>query len=345
MNGARMAGAAVIQSIGHYIPAGRQTNDDLARVLDTDDEWVRTRTGIRARAKAADGEPTSTLASHAGKAALAGAGLTEVDTVVVATTTPDMKCPATAPLVADGLGLTGATAFDVNSACVGFLAGLSIASGLITTGNARGVLLIGAEHFSSMVHGGDRATAPIFGDGAAAVVVRPGDADEPGAIGRVHLATDGALRDLAHVKAGGSGRPTTPDTDPRDLYLRMDGRATYRHAVAKMVGSCERTLRDRGMTSDDVDLLVAHQANARILREVARRLGVPADRALVDLTDIGNTGAASIPIALSRAHHGGGLNGGETLLLTGFGAGASWGSTVLRWPALPPGSDPSHPPA
>ncbi|WP_424184585.1 beta-ketoacyl-ACP synthase 3 [Actinokineospora sp. G85] len=334
MVGSTGINAAVVQSIGHHIPTGRQTNDELALIIDTNDEWIRTRTGVQTRSRAAADEPTSVLAARAGAAALAGAAGAEIDTVVVATTTPDMKCPATAPLVADDLGLTGVTAFDVNSACTGFLAAMSVASGLIAAGSSRGVLLIGAEKYSSSVYQLDRGTAPIFGDGAAAVVVRPGEAGEHGAIGRVHLVSDGALRYLAHVRAGGSHHPFSADMDPHDPYLRMDGRALYRHAVAKMVETCQDTLRARGMGVDEVDMLVAHQANARILKEVAGKLGVDPDKALVDLADIGNTAAASIPIALSRAHHRGELRTGDTVLLTAFGAGAAWGSTLLRWPAM-----------
>jgi 3-oxoacyl-[acyl-carrier-protein] synthase-3 len=326
-----MADAAVIEAVGHVLPAGRETNDELARRIDTSDEWIRTRTGIRARARAGDDEPTSVLATHAGRAAMADAG-DDVDTVVVATTTPDMKCPATAPVVATALGLKDAATFDINSACTGFLAGLAVASGLIVTGNARSVLLIGAEKYSSIIYPRDRGTSPIFGDGAAAMVLRGGDRDEPGAVGRVHLASDGELWDLAYVNSGGSKHPRVPDGDPHDPYLRMDGRTTYRHAVARMTECCRRALREEKLAVDDVDLLVAHQANARILNEVGRELGLPAEKSLVDLTDIGNTAAASIPMALSRAHQNGVLVGKETLLLTAFGAGASWGATVVRWP-------------
>lgn len=330
-----MTRAAVVDAIGHHLPPHRETNDELALRMDTSDAWIRTRTGIAARARAGADEPTSALAVAAGGAALAGASAPDdVDTVVVATTTPDMKCPATAAVVATGLGLGGAASFDLNSACTGFLAGMGVASGLVVAGHSRSVLLIGAEKYSSIIHEGDRGTAPIFGDGAAAMVLRAGDADEPGAVGRVHLASDGELWDLAYVKAGGSAFPRTPDEDPHDPHLRMNGRATYRHAVAAMTRSCREALAARGLTTDDVDLLVAHQANVRILQEVARELGIDPGRSLVDLTDIGNTAAASIPMALSRAHRNGTITGKETLLLTAFGAGASWGSTVLTWPDL-----------
>jgi 3-oxoacyl-[acyl-carrier-protein] synthase-3 len=329
-----MSRVAVIDAIGHYLPAGRETNAELAGRMDTSDEWIRTRTGIHARSRAAAGEATSDLGIHAGRAALATSTTPDVDTVIVATTTPDMKCPATAPVVASGLGLSGVASFDVNSACTGFLAGLGIAAGLIATRNAESVLLVGAEKYSSIIYPEDRGTAPIFGDGAAAMVLRAGDAGEPGSIGRVHLGSDGTLWDLAYVKAGGSQYPRRPDEDPHDPHLRMDGRATYRHAVAAMAGVCRQALGEEALTVDDVDLLVAHQANVRILKEVARDLGMPAERSLVDLTDIGNTAAASIPVALSRAHATGALKPKARLLLTAFGAGASWGATVLTWPDL-----------
>jgi len=328
-----MAHAAVVDAIGHYLPKHRETNDDLAVRMETSDEWIRTRTGIEARARAAEHESTSDLAVEAGRAALSGSTAT-VDTVIVATTTPDRKCPATAPVVAAALDLGPVASFDLNSACTGFLAGLAVASGLIATGNARAVLLIGAEKYSSIVHPEDRGTAPIFGDGAAAMVLRAGDPDEPGRIGRVHLGSDGHLWDLAYVKSGGSRHPRSADEDPQDSQLRMNGRATYRHAVTAMVDTCREALRAQLLTAADVDLLVAHQANVRILQEVARKLGIPAPKSLVDLTDIGNTAAASIPMALSRAVQNGTLRGNEQLLLTAFGAGASWGSTLLTWPAL-----------
>ncbi|RDI45252.1 beta-ketoacyl-ACP synthase III [Nocardia mexicana] len=325
--------SGVIDAIGHHLPDARETNDELAQRIDTSDEWISTRTGIRARSRAGADEPTSVLATRAGRAALDRAtAATEVDTVIVATTTPDMKCPATAPIVASDLGLSGAATFDLNSACTGFLAGMSVASGLIATGDANAVLLIGAEKYSSIIFPRDRGTAPIFGDGAAAMVIRRGDPGELGSIGRVRLGSDGRLWDLAYVESGGSRTPHEPTNDPHDPYLRMNGRATYRWAVARMTECCRAVLADEALTADDVDLLVAHQANARILKEVARELDVPAERSLVDLADIGNTAAASIPIALSRAHDNGVLVGKETVLLTAFGAGASWGATVLRWP-------------
>jgi 3-oxoacyl-[acyl-carrier-protein] synthase-3 len=327
-----MAHAAVIDAVGHHLPAGRETNDELAQRIDTSDEWIRTRTGIHARSRAGDDETTSDLGTAAARAALATASVDTVDTVIVATTTPDMKCPATAPVVAANLGLHGAASFDMNSACTGFLAGLAVASGLIATGNAASVLLVGAEKYSTIIHPEDRGTSPIFGDGAAAMVLRAGEPGELGAVGRVHLGSDGALWDLAYVKAGGAQYPRRDGEDPHDPYLRMDGRATYRHAVARMTETCRAALADRAMTTDDIDLLVAHQANVRILNEVARELGMPGEKALVDLTDIGNTAAASIPMALSRAHQAGRLAGKERLLVTAFGAGASWGATVLTWP-------------
>jgi 3-oxoacyl-[acyl-carrier-protein] synthase III len=327
-------GTAVIDAISHHVPAGRETNDDLARVLDTSHEWIMTRTGIAARARAALDEPTSALAAAAGKTALARSSVAGVDALILATTTPDMKCPATAPVVAQVLGLPEIAAFDVNSACTGFLAGLATACGLIAAGNAGSVLLIGAEKYSSIIHREDRATSPIFGDGAGAMVLRAGSPGEAGAVGDIVLGSDGSLRDLIYVKSGGSQYPHDAATASRDHYLRMEGRATYRHAVSRMVEACQRSLKARSMTAGEIDFLVAHQANARILKETARVLGIPEERAVIDLEDIGNTAAASIPIALSRAWHKGMLTGGETVLLAAFGAGASWGATIVRWPRL-----------
>lgn len=273
------APAAVICGIGGYVPPGVVTNQDLTSRLDTTDKWIRSRTGIASRHVISPGTATSDLAVEAGGLALASAGGEPPDAVVLATTTPDRPCPATAPEVAARLGLDGAAAFDVAAVCSGFLYGLATASGLIVSGTVRRVLLIGADAFTTIVDPADRGTAVIFADGAGAVVLRSGDATEPGAVGPLVLGSDGRLSDLIEVPAGGSrqrssGRPPAPGEE----YFRMRGRETYRHAVERMSAASRTALETAGWEIGDVDRFAAHQANGRILTAVAEELGVPAER-------------------------------------------------------------------
>jgi 3-oxoacyl-[acyl-carrier-protein] synthase-3 len=324
--------AAVLMGLGACVPPRVVTNAELAQGgLDTTAQWIRTRTGIEQRHVADRGTATSDLAVEAGARALKSAGAGEVDAVVVATSTPDRVCPSTAPEVASRLGLGNVAAFDVNGVCAGFVYGLVTASGLIATGTADRVLLIGSEVFTRIVDPKDRATAVLFGDGAGAVVLRAGNPDELGAVGPFDLGSDGDLADILSVPAGGSRRPASAETvAERAHYLRMDGKEVYRHAVLRMVASSRRVLERAGLTVDDVDRLVGHQANARILDAVGSRLGVPPERRVLNVARYGNTSAASIPLALTDA----GAQPGERLLLTAFGAGVSWGSTLLTWPDL-----------
>lgn len=320
----------VIEALGTAVPPRAVTNDDLALTLDTNDEWVRTRTGIAERRFADDDTATSDLAVEAGAAALKAAG-GDVDTVVVATTTPDHILPSTGPLVASRLGLGEAAAFDVNAVCAGFVYALSVASGLLATGTSERVLLVGAEVMSRVTDPDDRATRVLFGDGAAAVVLRAGTPDEPGAVGPFDLGTDGERANLLEIPAGGSRRPVDDAAlRERAQYLRMDGREVYRQAVRRMVESSTNILQRTGLSIDEVDALVAHQANARILEAVGDRLGVSPERRVANLARYGNTSAASIPLALAE----GGLRAGDRVLLTSFGAGMSWGSALVRWPDL-----------
>ncbi len=323
---------AVLMGLGACVPPRVVTNAELAQGgLDTTAQWIRTRTGIEQRHVADRGTATSDLAVEAGARALKSAGAGEVDAVVVATSTPDRVCPSTAPEVAARLGLGNVAAFDVNGVCAGFVYGLVTASGLIATGTADRVLLIGSEVFTRIVDPKDRATAVLFGDGAGAVVLRAGNPDELGAVGPFDLGSDGDLADILSVPAGGSRRPASAETvAERAHYLRMDGKEVYRHAVLRMVASSRRVLERAGLTVDDVDRLVGHQANARILDAVGSRLGVPPERRVLNVARYGNTSAASIPLALTDA----GAQPGERLLLTAFGAGVSWGSTLLTWPDL-----------
>ncbi|QNP65967.1 beta-ketoacyl-ACP synthase III [Streptomyces genisteinicus] len=334
MSGGR---AAVVSGIGAYTPPDLVTNDDLAQRLDTSDAWIRSRTGIAERYVVAPGTATSDLAVEAGLRALKSAGDEQVGAVVLATTTPDQPCPATAPQVAARLGLGQVPAFDVAAVCSGFLYGLATASGLLAAGVADSVLLIAADAFTTIVNPEDRTTAVIFADGAGAVVLRAGAAGEPGAVGPMVLGSDGELSHLIEVPAGGSRqRSSGPVTDPDDQYFRMLGRDTYRHAVEKMTGASQEAARLAGWDIEDVDRFAAHQANARILGAVSERLGVPAERQLTNIAQVGNTGAASIPLLLSHAAADGRLSPGNRVLLTAFGGGLSWGATTLVWPEVQP---------
>ncbi|MFI9383548.1 beta-ketoacyl-ACP synthase III [Kutzneria sp. NPDC052558] len=321
--------AAVLAGLGGYLPPRLVTNDELCAGLDSTPEWIESRTGIRERRHVDPGTATSDLAVEAGARALRSAGITSVDVVVVATTSPDRTCPATAPEVAMRLGVGTVAAYDVASACGGFAYGLATASGLIAAGIADTVLLVGAEAFSVFVDPADRATRPIFGDGAGAAVLRAGRPSEPGAIGPFDLGSDGEGVALLAVPAGGSRQH-----DGVERYLAMDGRAVYQNAVKRMTRSATAVLDRAGWPVETVDSFVGHQANIRILHTVADRLGVPRERAVVNIDRVGNALAASIPLALAEANALGRLTLGDRVLLTAFGAGFSWGSTVLTWPRL-----------
>ena len=278
---------------------------------------------------------TSELAVEAGQRALKSAGIDTVDAVIVATTTPDRPCPATAPEVASRLGLGTIAAFDISAVCTGFIYALANGAGLIAAGIADLVLVIGAEVFTSILNPHDRTTRAIFGDGGGAAVLRAGSPDELGAIGPFTLGSDGRGADLIMVPAGGSRLPygkTSPD-DP-GLYFTMQGQAVYRLAVEMMTQTSSRVIELANWPLSAVDWLVCHQANRRILTAVAGRLGIPADRCLVDIDQVGNTAAASIPLALAHGATAGMLRPGDRVVLTGFGGGLTWGSTLLRWPDI-----------
>ncbi|MFF7551507.1 beta-ketoacyl-ACP synthase III [Streptomyces olivaceus] len=329
------APAAVLCGLAGWVPPGVVTNDDLAVRLDTDDLWIRTRTGIRRRHVADAGQATSDLAVEAGRRALRSSGDETADSVIVTTTTPDRPCPATAPVVATRLGLAGAAAFDVGAVCTGFVYGLATAAGLIAAGVARRVLLIGADTYSTVVDPLDRTSAILFGDGAGAVVLRAGDADEPGAVGHFDLGSDGAHEDLITVAAGGSRQRSAGFEPTRaERHFAMRGKEVYRHAVTRMAASARTTLGRAGWKTDDVDHFVPHQANLRILHSVADDLGLPRERCVAHLDAVGNTGAASIPLALADAVAERRIRPGDRLLLTAFGGGLTWGSCLTTWPGL-----------
>ncbi|HEX6521512.1 MAG TPA: beta-ketoacyl-ACP synthase III [Streptosporangiaceae bacterium] len=334
---------AILAGLGACLPARVVSNDDLAAHLDTSDQWIRDRTGIRFRHFIDPGMSTSDLAVRAGALALrsagggVGDGLTEVaaDAVIVATMTPDRPCPATAPEVAARLELNGIGAYDVSAACSGFPYGLATAAGLIATGTASRVLLIGAETMSTIINPRDRTTAVIFADGAGAVLLRGGDADEEGAIGPVDLGSDGTNSDLIQVPGGGArARSTGLAGTDEDRYFQMEGKKVYRHAVDRMTAAARTAVKAAGWGLDDVDRLVMHQANARIAAAVTGRLALDPEKVLSNIAHVGNTSAASIPLLLAQAAETGQLRVGHRVLTVAFGAGLTWGATTFTWPPV-----------
>ncbi|MFB9909055.1 beta-ketoacyl-ACP synthase III [Allokutzneria oryzae] len=314
----------MLTGLGSCLPLGVVSNAELALTVDTSDEWVRTRTGISARRHVSESVDVMDLATAAGRNALIAAELASVDALVLATSTPRRPCPAGAPEIASRLGLGPIPAFDVMAMCSGFLYALSTAAGLISAGVAQSVLVVAAETYSRILNPDDRATAVIFGDGAGAAVLRRGEPDEPGALLAMDLGSDGSRSDLIHVPGSGGEGP----------YLVMEGRKVYRQAIEKISASSMRVIKDCGWATEDVDLLVPHQANARIVQAVAQRLGIAEERTVCAIAEVGNTAAASIPLALSTAMGSGALAPGHRTVLTAFGGGLTWGSAALIWPRV-----------
>lgn len=327
--------AAVVCGVGGYVPSSVVTNADLTMRFNTTEEWISSRTGISQRHVVTDGESTSDLAVQAGEAALKSAGVDSVDIVVLATTTPDHPLPATAPTVAHRLGLGRVAAFDVDAVCSGFVYGLAITAGFLGAGLAERVLLIGADAFTTTLNPADRNAVTIFGDGAGAVVLRCGNAAEPGALLAFDLGSDGKLAELLMVRAGGSRHRLVAGQVTEDHLLSLThGKALYRHATSEMAASAQAVLRQAGWRLDELDLFVGHQANQRILESVGRELGIAPERVFVNIGQLGNTVAASIPLALVGARASDVLKPGHKVVLTGFGAGITWGSVALTWPEL-----------
>ena len=320
---------AVVRGVGHYLPARVVENAEFEGKLDTTDEWIRSRTGIERRHFAAEGETTSQLAIRAAEAALADAGLGagDIDAIVVATSTPDFTFPSVATMVQAGLGNTNAFAYDVQAVCAGFVFALANANGLILSGQARRVLVIGAETFSRIMDWADRGTCVLFGDGAGALIVEAaegtGTAADRGILSS-DLHSDGRYRELLYVDGGVS-------TNGRSGHLRMQGNAVFKHAVQKLAETAHTALEKAGLTPDDVSWIVPHQANLRIITATAERMGVPMERVVVTVADHGNTSAASIPLALSTGRARGQIKAGDLIVTEAIGGGLAWGSVVLRW--------------
>lgn len=333
--GERGQRCAVLCGLGSWVPPHVVGNAEIAARLETSDEWIRTRTGIRERRVIDPGMSTSDLAVEAGQRALKSANVESVDFVILATTTPDRPCPATAPDVATRIGVGGAAAFDLGAVCTGFLYGLATGAGLVAGGVADRVLVIGADTFSTIVHPLCPTSAAIFGDGAGAVVLRAGESHELGAIGPFDLGSDGEGADLIMIPAGGSRqRGTRVAADERDTYFTMAGKKVFLRAITHMAKSAEAVLDKAAVRLTDVDKFVYHQANARILHGLADRLGQPRGKFVRNIDLVGNTAAASVPIALAAANENRELLVGQRVLLGAFGGGLTWGSALLRWPDL-----------
>ena len=323
---------AAISGWGTALPDQRLTNADLEQQVDTSDQWIVERTGIRERRIAAPGESTASLATEAGAAAIKHAGLTPdaIDLLIVATATTEQLIPHTGAFVGDGLGVRCGS-FDLNAGCAGFVYELVVGASLLTAGNLEHVLVVGAETLSRVTDPTDRGTCILFGDGAAAMVLSASPDDGPGLLAW-DLGCDGSAAGLLEIPAGGSRRPTSAETVAnREHYLKMAGQEVFRRAVRIVVESASNTLDRAGVSVDDVQWFAPHQANVRIIEAAGNRLGIPADRTLVNIDRYGNTSAASIPLVLAEAADDGRLQPGDLVLLSGFGAGLTWGSALLRW--------------
>jgi 3-oxoacyl-[acyl-carrier-protein] synthase III len=323
---------ACIAGWGTAVPEERLTNADLEQRVDTTDAWIVERTGIRERRVAAEGETTASLAIEAGTAAIKHAGITpnDIELLIVATATPEQPIPHTGAFVGDGLGLRCGS-FDLGAGCAGFVYELVTGAALLTTGGLGHVLVIGAETLSRIVDPADRGTCILFGDGAAATVLSPSPDDGPGLLAW-DLGCDGSATGLLGIPAGGSRLPATPDTIAEGLqYIKMQGQEVFRRAVRAVVESALATLARAGVDSSQVDWFVPHQANARIIEPAAARLGFSPERTVVNIERYGNTSAASIPLALAEGADSGRITDGDLVLMSGFGAGMTWGSALVRW--------------
>ena len=325
--------SVVILGTGSYAPEKVVTNDDMAKIVDTSDEWIRTRSGIGERHFADENEYTSDLAAAAGKRALEAAGVdgNEIDLVLVATMTPDMPTPSTACLVQSKLGLPTVTSLDITAACSGFVYALNVATGMLKSGAAQKALVIGAEKMSSILDFEDRTTCVLFGDGAGAVVLGTSDSADTGILGSI-CGADGSNPELLYQPGGGSALPASIESvEARQHFLKMNGKEIFKLAVRVMGQSSTDILERHGRSSEDLDLVIPHQANMRIIGSLAKRLDIPDEKFHNNLDRFGNTSAASIPIALDEAFRAGRVQSGSLILLVAFGAGLTWGSTLIKW--------------
>ncbi|MTJ04331.1 MAG: ketoacyl-ACP synthase III [Sediminimonas qiaohouensis] len=323
-----MTRRAVVKGVGHYLPSRVVPNSEFEKSLDTSDEWIRSRSGIERRHFAAEGETTSTLATHAARAALKDAGLTvdDIDAIILATSTADLTFPSAATMVQANLGMTRGFAFDVQAVCAGFVYAMANASALIASGQANRVMVIGSETFSRIMDWTDRSTCVLFGDGAGALILEGQEAagtSQDRGILSTDLHSDGRYRDILYVDGGVSTQSTG--------HLRMQGREVFRHAIDKLAATAHAALDKAGLDGGDVDWIVPHQANIRIIQGTAKKMNLPMDHVIVTVQDHGNTSAASIPLALSVGRDRGQIKEGDLLVTEAIGGGLAWGSVVLRW--------------
>jgi 3-oxoacyl-[acyl-carrier-protein] synthase-3 len=318
---------SILAGCGGYLPERVVTNDELSRTVDTSDEWIRERTGIRQRHFAAKHETTAFMGTAAAAAALADAGATaaDVDAIILATSTPDQAFPASALRVQAALGVKRGFGFDLSAACAGFIYALSVADGMIRAGQVRGALVIGSEVYSRILNWQDRGTCVLFGDGAGAVFLRAStiDDDDRRGVLSTHIHAQGTLGDILYVD-GAVGQPDKPG------HLVMQGREVFRHAVTRLAEAVEEALAANGLSHADIDWLVPHQANSRIIQAMGKKLGLPAERVVVTVDRHANTSAASVPLALAEARQDGRIRSGDLVLLEALGGGLTWGSALVR---------------
>jgi len=323
---------AYLAGVGRGVPEGVMTNHDFASIgIETSHEWIMERTGIAERRIAREGESTTTLAAAAARQAMTRAGVDaeELDLIVLSTASPDRLLPSTGVDLQAELGASRAAAFDLSAACSGWLYGLSVAEGMIMSGTARTALVVGSEKMSSIIDWTDRSTCVLFGDGAGAAILRP-SVDGRGILSS-YLRSDGTLADLLYRPHGGAKHPFDEQVlADRSFFVKMAGREVFKHAVRSMAEAVDHALSDAGMKADDIDLLIPHQANMRIIDATARHAGMPMDRVYVNVDRYGNTSSASVPIALEEAISEGRVGEGSTVLMVAFGAGFTWASTVVR---------------
>ncbi|MCU1284347.1 MAG: fabH [Acidobacteriales bacterium] len=327
---------AKITALGTYVPPRLLTNDDLEKMVDTTNDWILERTGIKQRHIVDKGVATSDLACEAARSVLTQKGIapTDIELILVATVTPDMLFPSTACLVQDKLGARGAWGFDISAACSGFPYTLQTAVKFVQTGAHKKVLAIGADVMSSIINYEDRATCVIFGDGAGAVLVEPAEEGDPNVIIDYLHEIDGSGGSSLYMPAGGSQHPPTHETvDKKMHYVHQDGQAVFKYAVRKMAEVSERLLTRNGLTGKDLDLFIPHQANRRIIMSAAERLGMPEDKVIINIGEYGNTTAGTIPLAMGTAREQGKLKTGDLVLIASVGAGFTVGATLLRWGA------------
>ena len=334
MNPKQLPPVCRIIGTGRAVPEGVLTNADLEQMVETSDEWITTRTGIKTRHIAKPGTPLSEYAAEAGLKAIKNAGMTpeEIDYLIIGTVTGDMKFPAAANFVQAKIGLVNASTFDISAACSGFLYALEIADSLIRGKKAKNVLIIGAEILSSMTNYEDRSTCVLFGDGAGAAVVAPRENDDQGGVLSTYTGSNGELHHLLYGPGGGSLHPPKNRDLPSELFtIHMAGNEVFKAAVKTMGDSAVEALERAGLHEDQIDMLIPHQANLRIIDATAKRLKLDHDKVYINVDRYGNTSAASIPIALDEANEKGLLKKGDIILCVAFGAGFTWGSTAIRW--------------